>query len=237
MCLPNQIIASKGDNFFGQLGNHKRNTSIYMHKNPKTISQIFRDDPTTNMVVAGASCSFVLTSSGTIYSWGKNKNGILGLGHSKMTIFPTQISPSMHSNIPIARLDVNSDTAIALTTNGEVYTWGYKANFTPKSPNCITEGTFSTIDRPTLVSSILSPNPEHKIIDVSAGDRFFLALTKDRVNILTWGSSCCYNLSARSNQSIGITRVRCLRLGLGRFVTSMSAGAEHAIASLSVGQP
>ena len=236
MCLPNHSIVSKGNNYFGQLGNHERNVSVYMHKHPITVSKIHRDDMYTNKVVASHSCSFLLTSSGTIYSWGKNKNGILGLNHHKMTIIPTQISPALHLNIPIATIDVHSNTAIALTTSGGVYTWGVNAKFTPKSCNHIHEGVFTSVNHPILVPELNTSNPDHNIIDVCAGNGFFLALTKDKVNLLTWGHSCCYNLSKRSHKSIGINRVRGMRLGLGRYITSFSAGSEHALASLSVGQ-
>jgi alpha-tubulin suppressor-like RCC1 family protein len=237
MVLPDNQIACKGDNYYGQLGNHIRNVSVYMHKHPLTIAKINRDDAHTNKVVSGNSCSFVLTSSGAIYSWGKNSNGILGHGHSKMITFPTQISPALHSNLPIALLDVKYDSAIALSTSGQVFTWGNKAKFTPDSEDDPLVGSYVSVNKPTLVPEFVHSNPNHRIIDVCAGENFYLALTKDRMNLLTWGYSCCYNLHKRNHQKTGgIVRVRGMRLGMGRYITTFSAGSEHALASLSVGQ-
>lgn len=231
----NHTLVARGNNYYGQLGNNTRTLQDPSLKMPFVNVCLQREDPYIHSVHGGVDASFVLTCSGNIISWGRNTNGILGQGHSKMIMVPTLIPPSIHHHTPIMKLDVYNDTAIALTPDGHVYTWGYYANFEPHSPNIIDNGTFSTTNKPTLQNALCFKGT-NKIVDVSAGHGFFLALTQDRYHVLTWGRSCCYNELERKHQSIGVTRVRGLHLGSGRRVHHISAGMEHALVTISVGQ-
>lgn len=233
LALTSHSIVSRGNNFYGQLGNNTRSLKTPGEKLPFVQSQLRQHDPYVCSVHGGVDATFVLTCSGNIISWGRNANGILGHGHNKMILPPTTIPPSFHHRTPICKLDVYTDTAIALTPSGKVYTWGYYANFEPHSPKIIDRGTFSTINQPTLQKALCFQGA-HRIVDISAGHGFFVALTQNRYHVLTWGRSCCYNESDRNHQSIGVTRVKGLRLGAGRHVTSISAGMEHALATISV---
>jgi len=233
LALTNHSVISRGNNFYGQLGNNMRSLKTPEEKHPFVQSQLRQDDPYLSSVHGGVDATFILTCSGNIISWGRNTNGILGHGHNKMILPPTTIPPSFHHHVPICKLDVYTDTAIALTPCGRVYTWGYYANFEPHSPKIIDRGTFSTTNQPTLQKALCFKDA-HRIVDISAGHGFFVALTHDRFHVLTWGRSCCYNEAERKNQCIGITRVRGLRLGTGRQVTSIACGMEHTLATISV---
>jgi len=57
-----------------------------------------------------------------VYSWGANDCGQLGLGHTKMIDRPTKI-PSL-AKIKISKIRAGHNHAIAMTTFGDIYTWG-----------------------------------------------------------------------------------------------------------------
>ena len=231
----NHSILARGNNYYGQLGDHTRSIQFPGAKHPFTRVRIQHEDPYVHSVHGGVDASFVLTCSGNILTWGRNTKGILGHGHNKMVLAPTLISPSVHHKVPICKLDVNTNNAIAITPCGQVYTWGDYANFQPHTHSIINRGTFSTTNQPTLQKALCFTGA-YKFVDVSAGQGFFLALTQDRYHVLTWGHACCYNESERKDQSIGVTRVKGLRLGSGRRIHSIDAGMEHAVVTISVGQ-
>ena len=86
---------------------------------------------TEPMVSAGENFSVALKSDGTVWTWGENKNGQLGngtKGDGTSQYSPVQVvgvsgtSDSVLKNIvAVAAGDTH---AVALSVNGEVYTWG-----------------------------------------------------------------------------------------------------------------
>lgn len=81
-------------------------------------------EPKIVQLITTFTANFALTSSGEIYSWGKNDLGVLGLGLAPGEIIdsPTKIQIS----VPIVKLisNPNSFTVLAISENGEVYGWG-----------------------------------------------------------------------------------------------------------------
>jgi alpha-tubulin suppressor-like RCC1 family protein len=70
----NGMIYSWGDNGYGQLGQN------YLYTYRSVPSQMFADNDWID-INCGVHSSYGLKSNGTIYSWGMNDQGQLGLGH------------------------------------------------------------------------------------------------------------------------------------------------------------
>lgn len=62
-----------------------------------------------------------MTDCGTLYSWGDNSNGQLGLGSDRDKIVP---SPTKINLFDIVSISCGYAHAICLTADGSVYGWG-----------------------------------------------------------------------------------------------------------------
>lgn len=72
-------------------------------------------------VKSGKEFFAVLKSNGTVWTWGKNNYGQLGIGSYNNTTVPQQV-PNLNN---IKQLEAGSLHAMALTQSGLVYSWGY----------------------------------------------------------------------------------------------------------------
>ncbi|KAH0465637.1 hypothetical protein IEQ34_005740 [Dendrobium chrysotoxum] len=75
-------------------------------------------------VAAGASYSFALTNDGTVYSFGSCSNFCLGHGDQHDELLPKAIKSFNRKNIHVVRVSAGDEHAVALDSNGYVYTWG-----------------------------------------------------------------------------------------------------------------
>lgn len=122
-----------GHNRVGQLGycNSQflpRNVKgAYFIPTPKKVTSLFEHDIV--QVVAGWGHSAVLTRSGDLYTCGRNAQGQLGLGdpvgfkknergHPYLSTF-TRVD-----TVPIAQISCGGEHSVAISTKGEVYTFG-----------------------------------------------------------------------------------------------------------------
>ena len=71
-----------------------------------------------------AHCRFAVDNSGGVYSWGDNRLGILGTG-SEAKVASPELIRGLHPVRGLHFLGYNSATA--LTTSGDVYSWGLNA--------------------------------------------------------------------------------------------------------------
>ena len=77
------------------------------------------DDIAFPQIVTTQSSTIALKSDGTVWSWGQNNLGQLGLGDNDNRVAPTKVDISN-----IVKIAVSANHALALTTDGEVYAWG-----------------------------------------------------------------------------------------------------------------
>jgi len=119
----NQTIWSWGFNDFSQLG--LGNTSFTYA--PTQI--IIGSDSDWLMIIAGGNQSFSIKTNCTLWGWGNNNNGELGLGHYYDRNTPTQVtSNSDWSNVAttgyIMQYAGPFGHTIAIKTNGTIWSWG-----------------------------------------------------------------------------------------------------------------
>ncbi|NXO01064.1 HERC4 ligase, partial [Rhinopomastus cyanomelas] len=110
-------VFSWGQNKYGQLGlgyEYKKQTSPHLIKSLLGIPFA--------QIAAGGAHSFVLTLSGAIFGWGRNKFGQLGLNDDNDRYVPTLLK-SLRSQ-KVVHICCGEDHTAALTKEGGVFTFG-----------------------------------------------------------------------------------------------------------------
>ncbi|XP_054030574.1 probable E3 ubiquitin-protein ligase HERC4 isoform X1 [Melanerpes formicivorus] len=110
-------VFSWGQNKYGQLGlgyEYKKQNSPHMIKSLLGIPFA--------QIAAGGAHSFVLTLSGAIFGWGRNKFGQLGLNDDNDRYVPTLLK-SLRSQ-KVVHICCGEDHTAALTKEGGVFTFG-----------------------------------------------------------------------------------------------------------------
>lgn len=116
-----------GDNQFGQLGDGTFNNPIATpeEKSPARFSprQIGTGESWV-LVAAGTSHSLAIRADGSLWAWGDNDFGQLGIGNRSNSNEPTQVGTSTDWNAIAA----GDDFSVAINDSGVLYTWGSNAN-------------------------------------------------------------------------------------------------------------
>ena len=73
-------------------------------------------------VQAGASHSLALTDKAELYSWGKNSQGQCGVGNNEDLLLPALVS--FKEEVKVVVVAAGWEHTLALTSEGEVYSWG-----------------------------------------------------------------------------------------------------------------
>lgn len=74
-------------------------------------------------IVCGATDTALLTTDGTCYVWGENKNGQLGVGHAQPVTTPTRLT--LADNRPVQQVSLGHQMGAFVDTEGDLYTCGF----------------------------------------------------------------------------------------------------------------
>lgn len=113
-----------GSNATGQLGYEQGS----IQTTPRLVEALA--DKTAMAVAAGNGFSIALMQDGTVYTWGTNANGELGVSASEVAsfrTFPTVLGGNME-NLYFIRISAGQSSAAAITASGTVYLWGRNAS-------------------------------------------------------------------------------------------------------------
>ncbi|MHB8578557.1 MAG: RCC1 domain-containing protein [Ignavibacteriaceae bacterium] len=196
-----------GSNSSGQLGNGSKTDS----KVPVEVLRgsytgtAYLGDNSSNKIIAvamGKSHSIALAEDGTVYTWGLNSDGELGNSTTTNSSIPIKVSKGSYSGTAylgdnpsnkIIAVSAGNAHSVALAQDGTVYTWGNyyigKSNTPVKIPMGSYPGT-----------AYLGDNPGNKIISVSGGFNYSLALAEDG-SVYTWGENTYGQLGNNTNIS------------------------------------
>ncbi|XP_017782153.1 PREDICTED: ultraviolet-B receptor UVR8 [Nicrophorus vespilloides] len=121
-------------------------------------------------IAAGQNHTVCLKSDGTVLTWGENKHGQLGLDSAKANIFvPTEI----FSDESLEQVAAGWTHTAALTSSGEVYTWG--------------RNSYGQLGAQHAVSHKPEKIPAFRdVVQLSCGSEHNLAVSKDG-KLFTWG--------------------------------------------------
>ncbi|KAJ1212712.1 hypothetical protein NDU88_000365 [Pleurodeles waltl] len=197
-----------GEGDFGRLG-HRDSQS-------RSTPTLVKDISGVGQVSCGSSNTVAVSQDGlTVWSFGGGDNGKLGHGDTSRVYRPKVIEGLQ--GLCIRKVCTGSQSTMALTSNGQVFAWGWGA--------CLGCGSSELM--------VLRPQPIEdlraiKIIDISCGDSHCLALSQGH-EVYAWGNNAM-GQCGQGHTSTPITRPRRV-LGLeNRPIQQITAGTSHSLA-------
>ena len=157
-------VLSWGDNAYGALGTGDNDPRSTPTRIPPVLSGIVS-------VIAGWHRSFAIhDNDGSVFSWGENSSGELGLGDTVGHLRPDLI-PNLSG---VADIAAGVEHTLALKTDGTVLSWGNNSN------GQLGLGTTTSTTAPTTISGISN------VVSIAAGFGTSYAVTVDGL-VYAWG--------------------------------------------------
>ena len=220
-----------GNNSYGQLGDGTTTNRLY----PTNITSYFNLDHGERVVSLslGSSHSIALTSEGRVFTWGRNNHGQLGDGTTIQRLTPTEITNSFNLGLSekIIALSLGNSHSIALTSEGQVFTWGRNGE------GQLGDGTIGDRLIPINITNNFNIGPGERIIAISLGSFHSSALTTEG-RIFTWG----LNRDGRLGDGTVLDRLNptditsSFNLDNGGAIISISMGGSHSSALTTEGR-
>lgn len=183
---------------------------------PASIAAQAEPAATMPMLASGSSHILALKEDGSVWGWGYNTNGVLGLGkidgaHPSKITTPMQVINSNLSNaVAIASRDWHS---LGLQADGSVWAWGIN------NGGQLGIGTLDPYTTPMRVQNISD------ITAIAAGRWHSLAL-KDDGTVYVWGE----NEDSQLGDGTTIDRYTPVQVPGLSGITALAAGERHSVA-------
>ena len=207
-------VLSWGYNYHGQLGDGNDAT----RRLPVTVP--LPSGTVVTSVAAGDIDSLAVTSAGLLYSWGDNHYGQLGDASTQQSNVPVRVI--FPKGIKIVAAGVSYNYAMALTSGGRVYAWGYNGS------GQLGNGDYTASELPRPVKLPRGT----KVVQIANGGYDGLALTAGG-KLWAWGDDAFGQLGdGRTKTSL---RPVLVKVPAGVKIASIGAGSEHGIALTSTG--
>ncbi|MCM8768306.1 MAG: FG-GAP-like repeat-containing protein [Candidatus Omnitrophica bacterium] len=145
-------------------------------------------------VAAGYSHSLAISQDGSLWVWGDNSFGQLGIGHKTPSMYPVKVKTlSDIKGISAGGTGVLGNHSLAVKSDGTVWAWG--AN----SKGQLGDGTNTEKTEPVQVKGSGGTGFLSNIRQVAAGGRHSLALDKDGT-VWAWGDNTYGQLGNGTNE-------------------------------------
>jgi alpha-tubulin suppressor-like RCC1 family protein len=148
-CGPRCTAAIKSDGTLWTTGrNVERQLGLGDSNNRNSFKQVSFGIQKIQFVSISAFSMSAIAENGTLWSWGTNSNGILGLNQDSSSYYTA--NPSLvTSDYKFKVMDINYNTAYAVATSGELFRWGNLSDhggssFT-KIPSILNYGSWKTV--------------------------------------------------------------------------------------------
>ncbi|XP_020590526.1 probable E3 ubiquitin-protein ligase HERC3 [Phalaenopsis equestris] len=209
-----------GSNTHGQLG-HGDNLDRPIPTKVESLEGVGHVD----QVATGASYTFALTNDGTVYSFGSCSNFCLGHGDQHDELLPRAIKWFKTNNIHVVRVSAGDEHAVALDSNGYVYTWGRGYC------GALGHGDENDKTSPELLNSLKN----HLAVQVCARKRKTFVLT-DEGSVLAFGWMGFGSLGFSDRGcSDKVLQPRILDNLKSHYVSQISTGLYHTVAVTNKG--
>ncbi|CAH1979985.1 unnamed protein product [Acanthoscelides obtectus] len=167
-------------------------------------------------VACGSSHTLVVSADGkTVWSFGSGDNGKLGHGEIAKVYRPKVIEALQ--GLRIQKVCAGTSFSMALTTNGQLYTWGSGPILGVGSADAVSM-------KPILVEELVP----YRIVDVSASDTHCLALS-DEHQVFAWGINSMGQCGQGHASSTIARPIKVVGLD-GIPIRQISGGTSHSIA-------
>jgi alpha-tubulin suppressor-like RCC1 family protein len=213
-----------GRNTYGEIGNESD------ADHPSTVPLRVSGLPATTKIVqlsAGGNFDLALTADGRVFGWGDDGNGQLGSSDSE---FPGDVSHAIPvtgfpAGTTITSVTAGGDTAFAITSTGQLYSWGDGVSGT------LGDGSTPQISRtPQLVNTFPAGTT---IREVSAQGYHVVALTSTG-RVFEWGNDFTEFPHPTSDYQ-ATTPQPITGFPAGEAIVQVVAGGQHSLALTSVG--
>ncbi len=221
-------LYSFGNNGYGQLG-----TEANVGANeptPALVTLPGAGGPVTQ-VAAGADHSLVVTSTGQLYAFGANLHGQLGRTENKETFTPNPTPMQVTlpgASGPVTQVAAGGEHSLALTSTGQLYSFGQNESGQLGSPIKETQPT------PTLVSLPTGGT----VTQIAAGFDHSLVLTSTG-QLYAFGENEFGQLGTKENAETLTPNPTPTLVGLPGAtgpVAQIAAGGRHSLALTATGQ-
>jgi alpha-tubulin suppressor-like RCC1 family protein len=173
--------------------------------------------PLVGCLAAGISHTIALKNDGTVWTWGRNNAGQLGLGSSTNDVLRPVNVVGM---TPVAEVAAGNNHCLALTTDGRVWSWG--GNGSGQLGDGTTTARRTPIQVPALGNTVQM---------IEGGESFSIAL-KNEGSVWTWGRNDYGQLG--DGTSI-MKKLPIQVFGFTAPVIEVAAGLVHSVALQSDG--
>jgi alpha-tubulin suppressor-like RCC1 family protein len=163
----------------------------------------------TPQVAAGYFHTLAIRADGTLWTWGQNSSGVLGLGDSANRLFPTQVGSATNWT----RVAAGSYHTLAIRSDGSLWAWGL--NFYGQ----LGLGDNANRNLPTRVGT------DNNWRTVTGGGDYTLALRTDGT-LWAWG----YNASGQLGLGNNTDRNLPMQVGVATDWDSLATGEAHSLA-------
>ncbi|HAN10287.1 MAG TPA: hypothetical protein DCP90_06720 [Clostridiales bacterium] len=207
------------------LGKVEYNTDKLTDEEKKEFEKVFASG--VEMVSAGAGHTVALKSDGTVWTWGSNNYGQLGVATNSGTPNPNTTPTQVIGLAGTTQISAGGSHTIALKSDGTVWTWG--RNYNGQLGIEINNGTTDPNPTPTQVTGLTG------VAKVSAGENHTVVLMSDGT-VKTWGSNQYGQLGNATNSGTSTANVTPLVVADLTEVTQISAGGNHTVVYKSNGE-
>jgi alpha-tubulin suppressor-like RCC1 family protein len=170
-------------------------------------------------IAAGCVVSLAVRSDGTLWAWGGNNVGELGIGGTASSAVPVQVTGVSR----VTAIAAGIDSAVAVVAGGaSVWTWGGNES------GQLGDGTLAGHATPVRVTQLGTTH----IAGAAVGFRYAAILGTDG-SVWAWGADNTGQLGNAPAASPATRPVNTIRAGSG--ITQIAAGADHMVALRSDG--
>lgn len=182
--IKNGKLFASGSNNFGQLGLGTTSSKEI------TPLQVGTDENWVN-VSGGENFSLALKADGTLWAWGYNNRGQLGIGTTANANTPTQVGTDQNW-ISIA---TGSRHSLAIKSDGTLWAWGY--NYFGQLGNGTISGFSESFPNPAQVGTATN------WVSISSGYNHNLAIQADG-RLWGWGENTLGQVGTGATSNVGI---------------------------------
>ena len=197
-----------GKGEYGRLGNGGSADQLL----PEPV-ELLMDVGTCTQVACGSSFTLALMDDGSVYSWGRNEQGQLGIGgsmsmdHYAMEDYPVQIEGDLEGKV-VTSVAAGFVQALASTEDNELFQWGMGQWLAPRI--------------------VLFEDGPQAIVDASCGDRFNVVVTESG-DTYTWAKGY-FQKGVLGHEDQKTQRFPAKVGGLDSNAIGVSCGQKHTIA-------